>query len=217
MEIKRLWTTFMATKNIADKIDNAELTNLCYKMNEDFKIKSMPNYYDRQRYNCFIEYKDDPNMMGLAKESINFLKDYLFELYEETSDEYKIEIQGWSMIQGWGNHLLCHNHIGHHMVAVYYVNVPEVVNSPTPNSGALVLYNPDPINRGWMTKGPKNKDGLINVINVKAGDLVLFPGYVNHSVNPWYGEKERVSIAMNFYVRRKNIYEPMILEEDLYK
>jgi hypothetical protein len=217
MEIKKLWTTHMAMKNLSGTVNNTELKRLSYDMHSKFKSKDKPNYYDRKRYNCFIEYQDNQHMRELANQAFLAVKQYLFDLYEETPDEYKLQIQGWAMIQGWGKHLLPHNHIGHHLAAVYYVEVPPIVESPIPNSGALVLYNPDPINRGWMTKDTKNKDGLINTIKVKTGDLVIFPGYVNHYVNPWFGQADRISIAMNFLVEREMNFEPMLSEDVLYK
>jgi hypothetical protein len=34
-------------------------------------------------------------------------------------------------------------------------------------------------------------------IKPKEGLLILFPGWLSHSVEPWHGSSERISVAMN--------------------
>jgi hypothetical protein len=38
----------------------------------------------------------------------------------------------------------------------------------------------------------------------KSGTIVMFPSWLTHSVEPWDGEGERISIAFNIMIGRRN-------------
>jgi uncharacterized protein (TIGR02466 family) len=89
-----------------------------------------------------------------------------------------------------------HEHSGNTVIAVYYINTNE-------NSGDLLLHDP----RGAIdfipsiekdSKGNKLSGRSFVRVKPKTGDLILFPSYLVHSVEPNMTDDIRISLAMNF-------------------
>lgn len=86
-----------------------------------------------------------------------------------------------------------HSHPLSFMVGVYYVQVP-------PNSGDILLHDP----RGsvlWpepeaVTETDKQTRAYHRITPIE-GQLLLFPGYLVHSVEPNFSKDARISIAMS--------------------
>ena len=82
-----------------------------------------------------------------------------------------------------------HNHPVSALTAVYYVQLPE-------NSGDILLHDP----RGgldctdWSTE-PRLRPFIR--ITPAVGDLLIFPGYLVHSVETNFGRVPRISIVMD--------------------
>ena len=55
----------------------------------------------------------------------------------------------------------------------------------------------DPRERSEMAGMPLNPFGRTITVPAKPGMLVLFPSWLIHWVNPFYGEDHRISIAFN--------------------
>ena len=86
-----------------------------------------------------------------------------------------------------------HSHPLSFIVGVYYIQVP-------PNSGDILLHDP----RGsvlWpepqaVTEKYKQTRSYHRITPIE-GQLLLFPGYLVHSVEPNFSKNVRISIAMN--------------------
>lgn len=126
----------------------------------------------------------------------------------EKQDDCIISLMHMPMI-----HLEKHHHIGHHLSAVYYVDVPPVENSPVRDSGSIVFHRPDPVNRSWVVRSSINPEDVNHCVAVRTGDLVIFPSHIYHSVNPWFGKDPRVAYAMNIIIKRNENWEPMVSED----
>jgi hypothetical protein len=93
--------------------------------------------------------------------------------------ERPLEVAGWAMVNRRGSHHPRHRHIGSIVSGIYYVDPGELQSSPTTfelGDGSEVAVDPRP------------------------GRLVLFPGDLWHRVDPYAGERARITIA--FDVRR---------------
>ena len=89
-----------------------------------------------------------------------------------------------------------HNHPGCHWSGVYYVQAGKYDGDPLPKAGHLQFYDP----RGSINMITHPGRGLFATtlrIEPKDGLLVLFPGWLFHSVNPFLSDVERISIAFN--------------------
>eukprot|EP01033_Poteriospumella_lacustris_P014078 gene14078-10057_t len=85
----------------------------------------------------------------------------------QSEDEY-FKLFTWTSIHGLGSHHAAHHHVHSAVSGVLYINTP-------PGSGDLVFFDP---------RGPLPPFGKTLHIRPQAGDLVLFPGYLMHSVEP---------------------------------
>jgi uncharacterized protein (TIGR02466 family) len=114
-------------------------------------------------------------------------------------------IEGWVNVSGPGASNRHHVHGGSFWSAVYYVRAPES------DSGQLVLHDPrmpglrmySPTLR-FKGAGPEQ----IFRLQPRSGTIVMFPSWLTHSVEPWDGEGERISIAFNIMIGRRNAAPP---------
>jgi uncharacterized protein (TIGR02466 family) len=87
-----------------------------------------------------------------------------------------------------------HMHPGHIMSAVYYVQAPK-------DSGNLVLISPhglmDYALPYKLVTNPTPFNGTRYTVMPSAGDLVSFPGWINHCVTENLSNQTRISIAFN--------------------
>ena len=85
----------------------------------------------------------------------------------------------WGAIYNEGNYTIRHNHWPHLWSFVYYVRCPE-------NCAPLVLD-------GMVTQSGR----MSNHLYPSEGDMIMFPGWANHSVPKHESKNDRVVIAGN--------------------
>jgi hypothetical protein len=213
MRLHTLSEIYIGVENINGRLDNEGLATLAKEMQPKFQSPNATYFFNRKRYNCFIEYKDNEAIRQLGREAIHQIRSYYQQVYADPM-EYELQLQGWAMVQGWGEFVMPHHHNGHHFSAVYYVDVPPVKDSPIQRSGNIFFHNSSPLARSWIPRTSKGEQIHV-AVDVKAGDFVIFPAHLLHSVSPWYGEKERICYAMNFFLKREHDWEEMLSENDL--
>lgn len=85
-----------------------------------------------------------------------------------------------------------HHHPNNFLSGVYYLDVP-------PGADAILFHDPRP--QAQVVRPPvtaltaENTDQV--VVRVSEGTLLLFPAWLQHSVDPNRGARERVSVSMN--------------------
>jgi uncharacterized protein (TIGR02466 family) len=92
----------------------------------------------------------------------------------------------WANVSRDGDYNKPHNHPGTIWSGVFYVSLGERDPEPSDN-GAIEFMDP----RGANVHGSKLR------IQPKPGELLLFPSWLHHYVNPFKGKGERISIAFN--------------------
>ena len=106
----------------------------------------------------------------------------------------KLSLTAWANVSRAGNYHRIHNHPESCWSGVYYVEAgAEVPGQPL--SGVLELCDPRP--GAEMVNTPGSPFGQRAVIRPAAGLMVIFPGWLNHFVNPYQGAGERISVAFN--------------------
>lgn len=103
-------------------------------------------------------------------------------------------VEAWANVSGPGAFNMPHVHGGTYWAAVYYVRVG------TGEGGQLVLHDPRMPGLRMHAPGMRFRNlgpELRAEVKPREGLLVLFPGWLSHSVEPWQGDGERISIAMN--------------------
>ncbi|XOV80169.1 MAG: 2OG-Fe(II) oxygenase family protein [Aestuariibacter sp.] len=110
----------------------------------------------------------------------------------------------WANICPTGSFHESHSHPGSLWSAVYYVDDGRDVEDAADSSGRLVLqdprhpmpmmYKPDMriVNERGEYQAPEVR------VAPKSGELVIFPAWLLHWVEPHRGSRERISVAINF-------------------
>ena len=105
----------------------------------------------------------------------------------------------WSIINTGGAANLRHQHGNSTISGAYYVRAPK-------NSGDIVFYDPRPAPVYTYPKAlnPNLLNAQVNGISPKEGALVLFPSYLDHSVNENLSNEERIVISFNITIQIKS-------------
>ena len=103
----------------------------------------------------------------------------------------------WYNINNYKDHNIVHNHIGHNnkLSGVYYVKAPK-------NSGNLVLDHPSNlVELTWAVNIPKGHHNTFTSsvwqFVPKPGQLLIFPSWLEHSVEANLSKSPRVSFSFN--------------------
>tara|TARA_R100001591_G_scaffold118118_1_gene139565 strand:+ start:2374 stop:2943 length:570 start_codon:yes stop_codon:yes gene_type:complete len=104
----------------------------------------------------------------------------------------------WANINSYKDYNEIHAHGGSQISAVYYLNKPK-------NSGNLFFENPFKMGMDSCWNGRKKKHNEYTssrmTVPVETNDLILFPGWLAHGVEPNLNKKEdRISIAANIFI-----------------
>lgn len=117
------------------------------------------------------------------------------------------EITGcWCTINPTGTSHRAHSHPNNFLSGVYYVQTPvgaDTINFHDPRIQTCIIRPP-------VTElTAENTDQV--VVKVSAGTLLVFPAYLQHSVDPNSSEGERISISFNimFSSFTENLSKPL--------
>jgi uncharacterized protein (TIGR02466 family) len=104
---------------------------------------------------------------------------------------YRYGVTAWAMILRDGHYVTLHDHGDAHWSVAYYVDAGD--DAPAP-SGRLVFVDP---RRGG--RPIPEADLLPSSFDVKprAGALVIFPGWLQHHVHAYRGQRPRICISAN--------------------
>ena len=129
------------------------------------------------------------NFINLISPNINqVLKDMNWNIEKQS-----VKITGmWSIINKGGASNARHHHGNSDISAAYYVRAPK-------NCGEIVFYDPRPapVFSHPISNDSNSLNARVNSINPVEGGLVLFPSYLDHSVNSNLTNEERVVISFN--------------------
>ena len=105
----------------------------------------------------------------------------------------------WTIINTGGSANLRHQHGNSTISGAYYVRAPE-------NCGDIVFYDPRPAPVFYYPTAVSSNllNAQVNGITPKEGALILFPSYVDHSVNENLSNEERIVISFNIIVQMKS-------------
>mgnify|MGYP001207497452 FL=1 len=98
----------------------------------------------------------------------------------------------WAIINTGGSTNSRHQHGNSTISAAYYVRAPK-------NCGDIVFYDPRPAPVFYYPTALSSNllNAQVNSITPKEGALILFPSYVDHSVNENLSNNERIVISFN--------------------
>jgi hypothetical protein len=68
MKIQKLWPTFIAHTNLGSELDNEKLKAIAHELQNKFQLVNKVHFFNRNRYNCFIERANDSEICNLARD-----------------------------------------------------------------------------------------------------------------------------------------------------
>ena len=175
----------------------------------DFLIKKINDFVDSEisnTKNISTELDAGPDLVGQVSQEIKLPKeiidDGLYEfLYKSTEAYIKLSINknittfnllsSWVVRQFQNEYNPIHFHSGHISGAGYLMvpeNLGDTIQKQKVNTHGSINFHHGSkqfMSGGYLSKKPK------------VGDFYLFPHYLYHSVNPFYGEGERRSLSFN--------------------
>jgi len=102
----------------------------------------------------------------------------------------------WANILRKGGYHKAHTHPGCAWSGVYYIDAGEDDTPDLPEDAGCIEFT-DPRHGVEMVPVPGNPFAQRLWFPPEAGRLICFPAWLRHTVNPYMGEKERVTIAFN--------------------
>tara|TARA_Y100000766_G_scaffold264940_1_gene258119 strand:- start:92 stop:670 length:579 start_codon:yes stop_codon:yes gene_type:complete len=132
---------------------------------------------------------EDLNLEYFSKEIGIHVEEYCNKLNFNNIPNYKI-ISSWFALFRKGNYAHIHNHGDSDIAGVYYYK-------RSGNDGNLFFCSP---NKAADTSVLFMNNRLVT--NTKEGEIVLFPGFLDHGVQTNDSDDERVSLSFNIYFDR---------------
>ena len=184
------------------QLDNYQSIN--EQMYEFIKITQSKDQEGISKSNIKGWHSKDFNMQ--ENEPKNFIKFILPAIEQVITDmnwekqKQSININNmWAIINTGGSANLRHQHGNSTISGAYYVRAPK-------NSGDIVFYDPRPAPIYTYPKAvnPNLLNAQVNGISPKEGALVLFPSYLDHSVNENLSNEERIVISFNISIQIKS-------------
>ena len=139
---------------------------------------------------------DAPCVQELRQRLERFTVELTGLVLDPAKKERKIQfsIEAWANVLRHGDYNSMHVHPNSFWSGCYYINGNDPVEGH-PFSGKLELIDPRP---GASLSYAENTNlyGRFLLTPV-AGQMIVFPSWLQHQVHPYFGESERVSIAFN--------------------
>ena len=118
--------------------------------------------------------------------------------WEKNKQSVKISNM-WAIINTGGSTNSRHQHGNSTISAAYYVRAPK-------NCGDIVFYDPRPAPVFYYPTALSSNllNAQVNSITPKERSLILFPSYIDHSVNENLSNDERIVISFNVTIQSKS-------------
>jgi uncharacterized protein (TIGR02466 family) len=124
---------------------------------------------------------------------------------DEQISRLSVSSHSWFHITRTGGYASVHNHPMASWSAVYCVDPGDDLGADNPDNGVLRFLDARPSASMFLDPGnmhlqrPYNH-GSINY-SLNAGQLLFFPSHLMHEVAPYHGQRERITVAANFWFK----------------
>ncbi len=136
--------------------------------------------------------------------NVGYVVQQLNNYTPEEMQQLRLFHHSWYHLTRQGGYTAQHNHPMASWSGVYCVDPGDPVQDK-PNNGSLRFLDGrttagmylDPGNANW--REPFGFGEM--AFNLRAGQLLMFPSYLIHEVAPYYGQRPRITVAFNVWVR----------------
>jgi len=185
------WFLIPINYDFLSNIDNNKLKEYAYFLKNVSEGNKLSNKGGWQSKNLDFNENLEINKLitEIENKSLEVLKKY------DLNKKYKTFVQNiWININKKGDFNIPHLHPGSFFSGVFYVNCNE-------NSGNIVFENPALTFEYFISNKEIEKNNNYNSGRMfhapQNNKLVIFPGYLNHYVEPNQNDEERISISFN--------------------
>ncbi|MCG8371342.1 MAG: 2OG-Fe(II) oxygenase family protein [Proteobacteria bacterium] len=150
--------------------------------------------------------RSEPEVRQLRDLLYAALASFVKEINGFTDEELaklKFNNHAWFHVTRSGGYFQAHNHPNASWSVVYYINPgdPEPKNEKA--AGHIVFHDPRPQASCYQdaANSRMRREFSYSGIRIRpvAGELLIFPSYVLHHVEPYEGDIPRVNVASNFW------------------
>ena len=207
-------STFFATPfyrvNEQDGVLAADITRCCLDMQtEEFEKPDPPQGKIPGVFESNFNFLDhsagriqDLRLL-IQKHLVSFLA-VINDSKPEDIANYRMGYHSWFHITTRGGYFRAHTHPLASWSVVYCASRGEDEPHQPHNMGDIVFYDPranaamflDPTNRAMRRELSFHSFK----ITPRSGDLLIFPSFITHFVEPYQGEQPRVTVAANYWV-----------------
>lgn len=107
---------------------------------------------------------------------------------------FKAQPEMWAMVMRDGDYTVQHTHAYAHWATVYYADEGDAGGAEHSKSGVITFVDP----RSGHLPVPGLDIAIGNFeVDAKAGQLLVFPGWLTHYVHTYRGKRPRVSLSCN--------------------
>jgi uncharacterized protein (TIGR02466 family) len=152
-------------------------------------------------------HRPEPEIQQLAQfclQNLGFVVAQLNGYTDPEMAELRIFHHSWYHLTRSGGYTAQHNHPMASWSGVYCVDPGELVPE-RPNNGALRFTEARTTASMYLDPGNaqmRSPFGFGDIVfELQAGQLLIFPSYMLHEVAPYYGGRERITVAFNAWVR----------------
>ena len=180
----------MGWKNKKYKASNEEIYDYIKKLQrKDSQGIVKSNIKGWHSKNFDLKEKEPQNFIKIISKQI---ENVITDMDLDTTNQKTKITNMWAIINKGGAANARHHHGNSSLSAAYYVRAPK-------NSGDIVFYDPRPapVYSHPVSNKPNLLNAMSNSISPIEGLLVLFPGYLDHSVNENLSNEERIVISFN--------------------
>ena len=131
------------------------------------------------------------------------LSKYIFDTIQgygwKCIPERTVVSEMWAIINKPNDFNVIHTHPNSYLSAAYYVKLPE-------KAGKFVAENPLSVARHSFPAIEKDTEynSKAAVLDIKEGDLLLFPAYLPHSVKENKSDEDRIVVSFNVNINHFN-------------
>jgi uncharacterized protein (TIGR02466 family) len=126
------------------------------------------------------------------------------EMDDTEINQLRFEHDCWFHITRDGGHFRPHNHPNAAWSAIYCVDPGDPTPKNDSAAGHVNFSDPRAANQ-YLDAANRDmrRDMSFNAIRLRfePGELLIFPSYLQHYVEPYIGEQPRITIAANFWFR----------------
>jgi uncharacterized protein (TIGR02466 family) len=188
MQVVPIFINFLATETL--RIDNGRIEKFCYALKEQSSGRTVSNSGGWQSNNLDLALPELQELFTTVTRKLNDLHQY-FNFAPAMRQSIG---EAWININPKGGFNRTHNHPGSFFSCVYYVKGgPDKGNiefSTPIEAHAYTIHN-------HMVETHNSFSGHALSIPPQTGDLLVFPAWLHHHVQPNNTDEDRISIAMN--------------------